>query len=208
MRNIGEISSPPIRRRRGGLTKIFGALLFGVAVVYAVAAVTSPWAFHIGGRWTPLLYWSGSGKLVTKNGSYPLYISLLPSPHGSQLRLDGLRPAGGLGGAGWLCTSPGVIERLSLSGTIYGGWRSTEDSLMEFRLVEPVKTFDTGQRRGYFDLYGRWRGPELVMDDRGRWASTLRNGMKMERASVTFDWGNYSDFKASCANMIASVPRR
>ena len=65
-------------RRFGCLTRIFAALLFGVAVIYAVAAITSPWSFHIGGRWTPFLIWSGSGKLVTKNGTYPLYITFYP----------------------------------------------------------------------------------------------------------------------------------
>jgi len=41
---------------------LFGLLIFGVAGVYLLAALTAPWSFHIGGRWTPLLYWSGSGK--------------------------------------------------------------------------------------------------------------------------------------------------
>ena len=68
-------------RRFGCLTRIFAALLLGVAVVYTVAAITSPWSFHIGGRWTPFLTWSGSGKLVTKNGTYPLYITFYPSSH-------------------------------------------------------------------------------------------------------------------------------
>ena len=57
-----------IRRPRGCLTNLLGLLIICGAVVYAVVAITSPWAFHIGGRWTPLLYWSGRGKLVTKNG--------------------------------------------------------------------------------------------------------------------------------------------
>lgn len=186
-------------RRHGCFTTLLGSLILGVAVVYGVAAVTSPWSFHIGGRWTPLLYWSGSGKLLTKNGTYPLYVSFFPSSHFSRLRLDGLRPTGGVQGSGWLCTSPGVLQQLKLSGTIYDGWRSTEGSLMEFRLLEP-KIFDVGQRQGYFDLYGRWQGPELVMADRGRWGAPFRSGFKIEHASVTMDWGRYSDFKAACAS--------
>lgn len=181
--------------------------MFGIAVVYAVAAITSPWAFHIGGRWTPFLYWSGSGELHTKGGTYPLYVSLWPGRHGSRLHLDGLRPTGGLTGSGYLCTSPGNIEQLNLSGTIYGGWRTTEGSLMEFRLLERPKTFDTGVRRGYFDLYGRWHGPELVMDDRGRVGGTFRNGTRMDKASVLLDSASYSDFKKTCANM-AALPAR
>ncbi|HEY7098333.1 MAG TPA: hypothetical protein VH437_16530 [Terriglobales bacterium] len=63
-----------IGRRRGCLANLLGVLVLCVAVVYVVAGITSPWAFHIGGRLTPLLYWQGRGKLVTKNGVYPLYV--------------------------------------------------------------------------------------------------------------------------------------
>lgn len=180
--------------------------MLGVGVVYGLAAVTNPWAFHIGGRWTPLLYWSGSGQLLTKGGTYPLYVSFFPASHFSRLQLDGLRPTGGLQGSGSLCTAPGVMQSLKISGTIFGGWRSTEGSLMTFRVLEP-KVFDVGQRQGYFDLYGRWQGQQLVMSDRGRYAGTFRSGLKIERASVTLDWGGYADFKAACADA-ANLPHR
>jgi len=179
----------------------FGILLLCGVLVYAVVLVTSPWALHIGGRLTPFLTWHGAGKLVTKGGlEYPLYVSFYPSSHFSQLHLDGLRPTGGLQGLGWLCTSPGVTQRLELSGTIYGGWRSTENSLMSFRLLEP-KVIDIGQGQGFFDLTGRWHGPELVMDDRGRIGNAFRSGLRIERASITLDWSSYSDFKVVCADM-------
>jgi hypothetical protein len=177
---------------------LLAAILFG-AVFYAVVAALDPWALHIGGRWTPLLTWQGSGKLHAKGGSeYPLYIYFYPSSHFSRLHLDGLRPAGGVQGAGWLCTSRGVTQRLNLSGTIYGGWRSTEGSLIAFRLLEP-KVIDVGQKQGYFDLSGRFRGPELVMDDRSGYESRFRSGLRIEPASVTLNWGSYSEFKAVCA---------
>jgi hypothetical protein len=187
-------------QRRGSLFKLFWALLLGGALLYAVVVLTGPWAVHIGGRWTPLLTWQGSGKLLTKGGGeYPLYVSFYPSAHSSQLRMDGQRPTGGLQGWAWLCTSRGVTQRLELSGTIYGAWRSTEGSLMAFRLLEP-KVIDVGQGQGYFDLVGRWHGPELVMDDRGSTGSRFRSGLKIEHASVALDWGSYSDFKAVCAS--------
>jgi len=175
-------------------------------LVYGVVVLTSPWALHIGGRWTPLLYWTGSGKLVTKGGTYPLYVYFFPSSHFSRLRLDGQRPTGGVQGSGWLCTSPGVTQYLKLSGTIYGGWQSTEDSLMNFRLLEP-KVFDVGQHRGFFDLYGRWHGPELVMEERNETGTTFRSGLKIEHSSVTLNWGSYSDFKAACVSATNSSLR-
>jgi hypothetical protein len=84
-----------------------------------------------------------------------------------------------------------------LSGTIYGGWRSTEGSLIAFRLLEP-KVIDVGQGQGFFDLVGKWHGPELVMNDRGSVGNRFRSGLKIEQASVTLHWGSYSEFKDVC----------
>jgi hypothetical protein len=162
------------------LAKAFVVLVLGAVLLYAVVVLTGPWAVHIGGRWTPLLMWQGSGKLLSKGGiEYPLYVSFFPSSHFSQLHMDGLRPTGGLQGSGWLCTSRGVTQRLVLSGTIYGAWRTTEGRLVSFRLLEP-KIIDVGQGQGFFDLIGRWHGPELVMDARGTVANPFRSGLKVE----------------------------
>ncbi len=189
-----------MRQRRGCFANLLFVAVFSVVVLYGVIAVTDPWAFHIGGRWTPLLTWRGTGKLLTKSGiEYPLYVTFYPSSHFSQLRMDGVRPTGGVQGSGWLCISPGVTESLELTGTVYGVWRTTEGSLMGFRLLER-KIFDMGQSRGFFDLVGRWRGPELAMDDRGNIGSPFRSGVRIEHASVTFSPSSYSEFKAACAS--------
>lgn len=190
--------------RLRGRSALFGLILIGLLFYGGVVAL-GPWAIHMGGRWTPLLTWHGSGKLLTKNGiEYPLYVSFFPSSHFSHLHLDGLRPVGGLQGSAWLCTSRGVTQYLELSGTIYGAWSSTDGSLVDFRLLEQ-KLIDVGQGRGYFDLIGKWHGSQLVMDDRGHVPNTFRSGLKIEHASVTLDWGSYSDFKAVCANA-ANLP--
>lgn len=176
----------------------FLGLILVCALFYGVVVALDPWALHIGGRWTPFLTWHGSGKLLTKGGiEYPLYVSFYPSSHFSQLHLDGLRPTGGLHGSGWLCTAPGVTQYVTLSGTIYGGWRSTDGALMDFRLLEQ-KIVDVGQGQGFFDLIGKWRGPQLIMDDRNHVPNTFRSGLKIEKASVTLEWGTWSDFKATC----------
>ena len=197
---------PRMSKRGGCLANIFKLLLLCVIVFYVAVGLTNPWAFHIGGRSTPFLYWSGYGKLVTKSGTYPLYVFFYPASHFSKLHLDGLRPNGGLQGTASLCTAPGIIENLNLSGTIYGGWTSTNDAVMQFRLLD-YKIFDVGQRQGYFDLYGRWRGPALMMDDRGESSGKFRSGPKIEHASVTLDYGSFSDFKSACS-ALTNVPTR
>lgn len=198
------------RLRHGCLTGLFKLLavgIFGVLLFYGVMAITDPWAFHIGGRSTPLLTWHGYGELQTKNGNrYPLYVYFFPAKHSSQLRRDGLRPTGDLQGSGWICTSRGATERLDLSGTIYGGWRSTDGSLMAFRLLEWNTARDrllgNSMRRGFFDLEGRWSGPELMMNERGdhgQVGEVFRSGLHIDYASVTLNYGTYSDFKDLCA---------
>ena len=186
-------------RRHGFLADLFKLFVLCVILVYGVVGVTSPWAFHIGGSWTPLLYWSGFGRLVTNTGTYPLYVLFYPSPHFSRLHHDGLRPSGGVQGTSSLCTSPGVVEPLKLGGTVYGSWSSTNNAEIGFRLLE-LQVFKYGQRQGYIDLYGRWRGTALVMDDSGLFDGTFSSGLKVEHASITLDRGSYSDFKAACAN--------
>jgi hypothetical protein len=99
----------------------FGALAFAFVLILLVIAVLAPWAFHIGGRWTPG-FWQGVGTLRTESGgAYPLYIYFHPNFRGmSHLRLNGQRPTNALRGTGWLCSAQGVTQLLDLSGDIYG----------------------------------------------------------------------------------------
>jgi hypothetical protein len=163
-------------------------------------ALLAPWSFHIGGRWTPGI-WRGYGKLRTASGDeYPLSVEFYPSFKGaSRLRRNGQRSSSALRGMGWLCTSQGVVQRLTLSGDIYGAYLHTEGSHIGFRLNVPL-VFDVGQKRGgYFDLYGGWQGQDLVMQDDGSWEGAFKKGSYNHRATVTLSWGSSSDFKALCA---------
>lgn len=195
------------RRGRFGMFGLFVCLL----VVYAVIVLLEPWAFHMGEQWTPWLFWTGTGTLVTKSGSYPLFVTLFPSRHSSRLHLDGLRPTGGIGGNGLLCTSPGVTQTLDLSGVIYGKWWGTDGALMNFRLLEHRTGRDAivgVNNRGYFNLFGYWHGPQLSMDDRGEWSAPFRSGLRVEHASVTLGSGSKADFNAACASMSNPTPAR
>jgi len=185
-----------VSRRHFGLV---GLLACGL-LVYGAIVLTGPWAIHIGGRPTPLLYWTGNGDLSTNSGMYPLYITIWPSSHFSTLRLHGVRPTGGVQGSASLCTSPATVVRMELTGTIYGGWRDTDGSYMDLRLLE-TRTIDLGQHRGYFNLYGQWHGPDLVMNDGNEPGTPLNSGLIIQRAYVRFKWGTKSDFKAACATL-------
>jgi hypothetical protein len=179
-----------------------GALVFGLVVVLAVTALLAPWAFHIGGRWTPGM-WRGFGKLRTSAGDeYPIYIYFYPNFRSmSHLRLNGQRPTSGLGGMGWLCSAQGVIQRLDLTGDIYGAYLNTDGNQMGIRLLDARHPFRiNAQDRRYVDLYGRWHGPELTLRDDGGWERGFHPDPHNpnERATITFTSGSYSDFKALC----------
>jgi len=194
-------------QRGASFIKYVVVAILGIALFYGAVAVTDPWALHIGGRSTLLLYWSGSGNLLTAQGTYPLYVFFYPATDHSQLPLDGLRPTAGVKGDGWICTAPGVTQHLNLTGTMYGGWSSTDGSLMSFHLNEPNAVDLGGAGPGYFDLYGHWQGPELVMNDRETQGSKLRSGLQIEHASIMLNWGSRSDFKERCAHLTGNESR-
>lgn len=180
----------------------FSLLVLGPVFVLLVTAVLAPWSFRVGGRWTPASWW-GFGTLRTDTGdAYPIYIYFYPNfSSTSRLKLNGQRPTSGLHGSGWLCSAQGVTQRLDLTGDIYGAYLNTDGNQMVIRLLDARRYFQINpQRRRYFDLYGRWRGPELAMQDDGGWERGFHpdpHNLK-ERASVTFTWGSYADFKKLC----------
>ena len=63
----------------GCLTKLLLFAAVGVAAMWAFFAALNPWALHIGGRSTPLLYWHGAGTVRAKDGkTLPLYVTFWP----------------------------------------------------------------------------------------------------------------------------------
>jgi hypothetical protein len=189
----------------GCLTKLILLLAGGLVFMYVVTIALNPWALHIGGRSTPLLYWHGSGKVLAKSGkTYPLYVWFGPGRpqgfHGGGRR-EGKIVSAHLTGGGWLCVAPGSIERMQVSGTMFGGYTSDANSLLDFRLLEWRKAFAVNyQHRGFFDVAGTWRNGELVMDRPGEQGIKLNTGPFIDNATVTLHWASYEEFEAACGN--------
>ncbi len=168
------------------------------AVFYGLVVALDPWALQIGGRSTPLLFWTGMGTLHAKDGkSYPLYVYFHPSTGASRLRKNGLRSNSGLKGTAEICKAPGVTELLQLSGTMWGGYSSTEGSLVDLRLFE-WKVVDPQMRKGYFDLAGVWHGGDLTMDEPGMQGRAFLDGLHIEGATAAFEWADHTAFAAAC----------
>ncbi len=194
---LGRMRSPG-----GCLTKLVMMAAAALVFVWAVTVALNPWALHIGGRPTPLLYWHGSGTVVSKDGkTYPLYVTFWPGkPQRSMIgRREGKRKNADLSGTGWLCVAPGAVERMSLSGTMYGGYSNSDGALIDFRLLEWRKAFSINpQHRGFFDMAGQFQGPELVMDRPNEQGIPFKSGMFIDHATVTLRWGSYEEFEGAC----------
>lgn len=193
----------PLGCLTGCLTKL---LLFAIAAgafFYALIVAMNPWALHIGGRSTPLLYWHGAGTVVSKDGkTYPFYVSFWPGrpagAHGGGRR-GGKLVSARLSGSGWLCVAPGNLERMQVSGTMYGGYLNADQSLFEFRVLEWRKAFAINyQRRGFFDLAGQFQGPDLVMNSPSEQGIKLASGPFIDNATATLRWADDAEFKAAC----------
>jgi hypothetical protein len=197
---------PPHRSCLGLLSGCFVKLiLFAVAAaafLYVLTIALNPWALHIGGRSTPLLWWHGSGTVHARDGkTYPLYLSFWPGRprrHGGGRR-EGKIWSANLDGNGYLCVAPGQIERMNLSGGMYGGYSTDANSLLSFRLLEWRKPFAINyQHRGFFDLAGTWQNQQLVMDRPNEQAIKFNTGPFIDSATATLHWSTYNDFETAC----------
>lgn len=192
----------------GCLTKLILWSAIAVGFMYVFTIALNPWALHIGGRSTPLLWWHGSGTVIGENGkSYPLYISFLPGKpqgfHGGGRR-DGKTVSAHLQGDAWICIAPGQVRRLTLSGTMYGGYTSADNSLFDFRLLDYTKPFSFRRpNRGFFDLAGTFHGRQLVLDRSGEQGIPFDKTLFLDHATATLDWSTYDQFKARCSAMPA-----
>lgn len=188
------------------LVKLILGTAIAVAAIYLFAIALNPWALHIGHRFTPLLWWHGSGTVIAKGGrTYPIYISFLPARpqgfRGGGRRREGKIIAAHLQGSAWLCAAPDQIRRLDLSGEVYGGYASADNSLFSFRLLDWRRPFTQPRpNRGFFDLAGTFQGQDLVMNRPNEQGVPFDKTLLIDGATATFHWSTYDDFASVCRN--------
>lgn len=149
-------SAPPPRKRYLGLR----LLLILVVVLLALYVLPTPWAFHMGGRFSALGDWDGYGPVQASNGGrYLLYTHLrggIVNNHGR--RGCGFPGCDTLSGSAQLCTQSGQHYTFGLTGAVHG-WYSTDGSRTSIDL-----TGGTPGRlpRGWtITFHGAWRGAVL-----------------------------------------------
>lgn len=142
------------------------------------------------------------GTVISKDGKkYPLYLMFSPGKPQRHLGTgpDGRKWTADLIGTGWLCVAPGNEERMTLSGTLYGGSMNSTDGLFQFRLLEWRNPFSIAPpSRGFFDVAGMWHDGELVMDRPNEQGIAFKSGMLIDHATVTLQWADQTEFDAAC----------
>jgi hypothetical protein len=95
---------------------------------------------------------------------------------------------------------------MTMSGTMYGGYLNSDQSLFDFRFLEWRKPFQFNyQHRGFFDVAGNWQGQQLVMDRPNEQGIKLNTGPFIDNATVTLHWASYSDFESACRNQAGAA---
>jgi hypothetical protein len=151
--------SRPFRRRRPRRARWL--LLIAVLAILVVYIVPTPWALHIGGKFTPLEEWDGVAAVTATNGGhYVLYTHLQGGLMGTGRAACGFM--GGcdtLHGNAKLCTENGSIYSLHLGGAVHSWW-STDGANTSIDLTgKPLPD-------GWVVAFtGKWAGPALPLAD-------------------------------------------
>lgn len=182
-----------------------GTIVLGIVGIIVSVFVFTPWALHMGGRFTPAMRWHGYGKMHSSYGAdYGLYLDIYYSEPGRQRSAV---QASNLNGSATLCGPKLQAHKYRLSGTVYGAWLNADGKRMVLHLYSPKD----GQKLD-FSLEGAWDGQQLNLNDRGSLASGFNQdgsprgvgvgiyGPK-EKADVTLEYGGQSDFEPICRKL-------
>ncbi len=197
-----------LRSRRGCLgcvPQLLAVLLLTGLVVLAATAFFAPWGFFLGGPFHIIPYWQGWGRLHSSlSGDYALYLRMEPA---GATRLGSAY----LSGVGYLCTPRGERIRLELVALMGRHLElSTDGQAISIDLYHrPALTWNFNpERRPRIDLHGRWRNPNLVLDDHGSFSRAfLKDGSinlgalpaARETVPITISPGSWSEFEQACA---------
>jgi hypothetical protein len=214
--------SPPPRRRlrrrglprrqprRLGCVTLLALLVF---VLIFVNVLPTPWALHIGGRFTPLESWDGYGQVKASNGGrYVLSANLRGGLIGTHGRPDCSMQSGcdTLHGSAKMCTENGKTYSFALSGAVHS-WLSTNGAKTNIDLTGGSPTPLPDGWTVAFD--GMWHGPVLslaspdnsfteVFTPRGEIRTTTSTA-DAGTAILTLQYGSAADFSRACRALAA-----
>lgn len=199
----------PRRRGRGRAGSIgIRILLILVIAIIAVDVVPTPWALHIGDRFTPLTMWDGYGSVQASDGGhYVLFAHLRGGLIGDDGRPD-CRGRGGcdtLHGSAKLCTESGSTYTFTVAGQVHASWR-TDGARSQIGLTGGSPA---ALPKGWVvAFHGAWHGPALELsspDNSFTEVFTPRGAIRHVTstaaaggATVTLRYGSSAGFARAC----------
>ncbi len=207
-----EYSQPQPRQRRRRHIWI-RLLLILIVVFLLVDVVPTPWALHIGGRFTPLSTWDGYGPVrATDGGKYVLFTHLQGGIFGTRGRVDcdGRGGCNNLHGSAKLCTEGGSTYTFALTGAVHSWWRTDgARSTIDLTGGSPTALPD-----GWVvAFHGFWHGPALALaspDNSFTEVFTPRGAIRHVTstadaggATVTLRYGSSDAFTSACRALAA-----
>lgn len=191
-----------------------------IALILIVAALCvyvlpSPWAFHMGGRFSPLGDWDGYGPVRASNGGHYLLFTHL---RGGIVNDHGQGSCGFFGcdslvGSAQLCTQGGQRYTFGLSGAVHG-WYTTDGSTTSIELTGGTPKRLPG---GWVVAFrGTWRGAGLPIADTGNSFSeaftpagairTTTSTKDAGTARATLRAGSAGSFDRACRTLAGKSP--
>ena len=143
---------------------VLRVVLIVVIVGLCVYILPTPWAYHMGGKFSPLGEWDGYGPVQASNGGrYLLYTQIrggIVNDRGhARCSLTG---CDSLTGTAQLCTQGGQHYTFELTGAVHG-WYTTDGSRTSIELTGGTpKRLPSGWVVAF---HGRWHGAELPIAD-------------------------------------------
>ena len=137
-------------------------VLILVIVGLCVYILPTPWAFHMGGKFSPLGEWDGYGLVQASNGGrYLLYTHLrggIANTHGDAT--CSFTGCDNLVGTAQLCTQSGQRYTFDLAGGVHG-WYTTNGSRTTIGLTGGTPA--SLPRGTVVAFHGVWKGPALPL---------------------------------------------
>lgn len=179
-----------------------------IGLLLLVTVGLTPWAAHIGGRFTPTLTWDGYGTVqASDGGSYVLFTHLQGGlvRSGTGLACDTFSGCDSLQGSARLCGRGGAVETFRLRGEVHAWW-STDGARTSVDLTGGTpRSLGSGWVVAFS---GRWHGPDLVLADHDNSfteAFTPRGAIRAitstadaGTAAVTLRYGSSAAFGRAC----------
>jgi hypothetical protein len=188
-------------------------LLIVIVVLLCLYVLPAPWAFHMGGKFSPVGEWDGYGPVQAGNGGrYLLYTHLrggFANNHGhpgcSFVSCDVLS------GTAQLCTQGGQHYTFDLTGAVHG-WYTTNGSRTNIALTGgKPKPLPHGSVVAF---HGVWHGAVLpiagtsfseVLTPSGA-IRTTRSAAAAGTARGTLRYGSVTSFDRACRTLAGQAP--